>query len=326
MRKFIDPSKKQPLEEDSEGNLTLRGENTASVYRSHEGCYDFAIAGEECAAERGFYDIQYAKKSVNEFLPEDLEREWFDDMAPWRKTVLLSLGELAGKDVLLLGNGDTRREFFFLQLGANVVFTDLSIEAVKHAKREFGTIGFDETLRGTAEFHAVDALKLPFPDGSFDVIYGAAFVHHLEAAELERFFLEVHRCLRPGGISRFIDQAYSPIWRLMTESVFYPLKWWSYRRVPRSPADVRADREGGFRKARLSSLGDKCGFQRLLFHREWFFHRIATRHYGLFFNYSPAAIRRAKWLFRVTRWLDQRLAKSSFIERNGIMLVWGFDK
>jgi SAM-dependent methyltransferase len=42
-----------------------------------------------------------------------------------------------------------------------------------------------------------DAESLPFADGSFDLVFGHAVLHHLP--DLSRAFAELHRVLRPGG-------------------------------------------------------------------------------------------------------------------------------
>jgi SAM-dependent methyltransferase len=42
-----------------------------------------------------------------------------------------------------------------------------------------------------------DAEALPFPDASFDLVFGHAVLHHIPA--LDRAFEEFHRVLRPGG-------------------------------------------------------------------------------------------------------------------------------
>ena len=41
-----------------------------------------------------------------------------------------------------------------------------------------------------------DALALPFPDNSFDLVSCSLFAHHLEPAELERFTEEAWRVSR----------------------------------------------------------------------------------------------------------------------------------
>jgi ubiquinone/menaquinone biosynthesis C-methylase UbiE len=50
-----------------------------------------------------------------------------------------------------------------------------------------------------AEFQVGSALRLPSPDGSFDVVYAAAVVLYLRA------LAEVRRVLRPGGIVAVAD-------------------------------------------------------------------------------------------------------------------------
>jgi SAM-dependent methyltransferase len=51
-----------------------------------------------------------------------------------------------------------------------------------------------------ADFRLMDAHKLDFPDSSFDVVYGAGILHHLE---YERALLEIRRVLKPGGAMLF---------------------------------------------------------------------------------------------------------------------------
>jgi len=68
--------------------------------------------------------------------------------------------------------------------------------------------GMLETLRANAaslglavETEACDAASLPFADGSFDLVFGHAVLHHLP--ELDRAFAEFARVLRPGGTLYF---------------------------------------------------------------------------------------------------------------------------
>ena len=51
---------------------------------------------------------------------------------------------------------------------------------------------------------ACDAERLPFADGSFDVVLGHAVLHHLP--NLDRAFAEFHRVLRPGGWVAFCGE------------------------------------------------------------------------------------------------------------------------
>ena len=49
-----------------------------------------------------------------------------------------------------------------------------------------------------------DAERLPFADGSFDLVFGHAVLHHIP--DLERAFSELHRVLRPGGAIAFCGE------------------------------------------------------------------------------------------------------------------------
>jgi ubiquinone/menaquinone biosynthesis C-methylase UbiE len=320
---YVDPYTHTPLSKDSAGNLRCGSEGLIS-YRSREGCYDFVRPDPETQKERDHYDEEYSKKDVECISADTLKAQWFDEMTPWRQTLLESLGDIDGKNILLIGNGETTKELFFSIVGANVVFTDLSIEAVTRIKKQVEISGFSNRFIGSIEFHAVDALHLPFPNDSFDIIYGAAFVHHV--GDLDQFFNEVRRCLKVNGICRFIDQADSPIWRIMNRTILWPLKKYSYWRSPRSPGDLEADRRGGYTKDGLNSLMKTHGFHGLFFKREWFFFRIVSRHYGKFFNYDPTAMARGKTLFRCMKWLDTKLMNTWFMSTNGLMLTWGFTK
>jgi ubiquinone/menaquinone biosynthesis C-methylase UbiE len=51
---------------------------------------------------------------------------------------------------------------------------------------------------------AAEAETLPFPDGSFDLVFGHAVLHHIP--DLERAFSEFARVLRPGGTVAFCGE------------------------------------------------------------------------------------------------------------------------
>jgi SAM-dependent methyltransferase len=47
-----------------------------------------------------------------------------------------------------------------------------------------------------------DAHRMPFPDTSFDCVYGSSILHHLD---LDKALRDVHRVLRPGGVMAFAE-------------------------------------------------------------------------------------------------------------------------
>ena len=53
-----------------------------------------------------------------------------------------------------------------------------------------------------AEMHIMDAHELKFPDNSFDLVYGAGILHHLD---FEVALQQINRVLRPGGHMVFIE-------------------------------------------------------------------------------------------------------------------------
>ncbi len=321
---FINPYNGATLKSDCEGNLFYIDGMKMIVYKNYDGCYDFVSLDQETFYEKKHYDKEYSKRKLERLTTEAVKDEWNDEMTPRRKTFLKSLGDIAGKRILLLGNGNTSKEIYFQQLGANVVLSDLSIEVVKHKKREFELSELNKTGFSRIEFHAVDALHLPFADNSFDIIYGSAFVHHLD--DVDKFLKGVYRCLNESGICKFLDQATSPTWSFLKKTVFLPFKLYSYRRNPRSPADIRADQKGGFSKDEFAFLMNKHGFRDMIFIREYFFFRIVNRHYGKLFHLDNKAMRRARPLFLLMKWIDHYLSKTRWMKRNALMLVWGFDK
>jgi ubiquinone/menaquinone biosynthesis C-methylase UbiE len=324
LSEYVDPRNPNvPLIATARGDLTGLEGGATSVYKNHNGTFDFVENG-TTDSERGYYDSEYGRERPVKSLPSDLKGSWQMDVFPWRKTFFESLGNLEGKKVLLLGNGESSKELYFLQCGAKVVFTDLSIQAVLKIRREFEASPLYHKYANSIEFHAVDALHLPFRAGEFDIIYGSAFVHHLD--EIDIFFSEVYRCLRNGGICRFLDETDSPAWRVLKQTVLRPLKAYSHWKEPRSPADLRAEQRGGYTREQCRAIKERHNFKSVIFQPEWFFLRIVTRHFGKLVKFHPSAMRRARIMFLATKWLDIQLARSSWMKRQHLMLVWGFDK
>jgi len=325
--KFIDPYDGTPLCEDSDGNLRPEKQPSSVRYKKHDGCFDFVskvFLDNNLHREREFHDKLYSRETFVPLELEKLKNEWFDWMSPWRSTLLKSLGELPGKKILLVGNGEETKEMYFAAMGANVIYTDLSIEAVMRRKKQYESSEISRAGYGNIDFHAIDALHLPFPDDSFDIIYGAAVVHHLD--DVNQFFKEVYRCLRPSGICRFLDQAYSPIWRGLSTTVLLPLKKLSYWQSPRSLGDIRSDEKGGLTEESCRRIMNKHGFTDMFYEREYFFYRIAVRHYRKLVNYNARAIAFAKPFFRIMMLFDLISSKTHFMKNNSLVLTWGFNK
>jgi len=321
---FVHPYSKQSLKTDSGGNLFCEEAKQRDVYRCYGGCYDFLSASPNVGAARAAYDEHYAHDDAEVLTLSAVTRPWFDAVVPWRKTMLQNLGSFTGRRVLLLGNGESYKEFYFLHLGAQVVFTDLSLVAVRRAKAVFQASELWLRHRDDIEFHAVDAMHLPFPDQSFDVIYGSKFVGFLE--NVPEFFSEVARCLKPGGICRFADDASSPAWERVRQSLVHPIKARFSKASRDSLASVRSASKFGFEQESLVPLLEQYGFSRLVFIREYFFLRIGQLCLGKLLRWNAAGMRYARPACLALKWLDDMFAENPWIRRNQLALTWGFDR
>jgi malonyl-CoA O-methyltransferase len=101
-----------------------------------------------------------------------------------------AVGEVGGLTVLDLGCGTGRHATWLAAAGATVTAVDFS-EGMLRAAREKPGAAKIEFIRH--DLHH----RLPFSDGSFDVVVSGLVLEHLR--DLHAFFREVHRVTRVGG-------------------------------------------------------------------------------------------------------------------------------
>lgn len=105
----------------------------------------------------------------------------------------------AGERVLEIGVGAGTDHAQWAAVTDDLHGVDLTDAAIE-------TTGRNLALRGRhSDLQRLDAERLPFETGSFDVVYSWGVIHHAEAPE--RVFAEVHRVLRPGGV--FLGMLYA---------------------------------------------------------------------------------------------------------------------
>jgi len=114
----------------------------------------------------------------------------------------LALGEEPPRFARSLEIGAGTGYFTLNLLGAGLigeaVATDLSQRMLDELEGSAARLGFRvETVR-------CDASRLPFEDGSFDLVFGHAVLHHLP--DLDAAFREFRRLLRPGGTIAFCGE------------------------------------------------------------------------------------------------------------------------
>lgn len=106
-----------------------------------------------------------------------------------------SVGDLRGKKVLKLDLWNeainTRILDWVRSQGAQVVGLDLSRVVAFRARKNAVRNGHSPALL------RADIRELPFPEGSFDVVYTMGTIEHID--EYKDALQEIHRVLRPGG-------------------------------------------------------------------------------------------------------------------------------
>jgi SAM-dependent methyltransferase len=106
------------------------------------------------------------------------------------------LGDVRGQAVLDFGCGSGENSVILARRGARVVGLDISAALIDLARQRLSL----HDLNGTATFIVGSGHDVPVADGSIDVVFGIAILHHLDLAATSR---EVHRVLKPGGRAIF---------------------------------------------------------------------------------------------------------------------------
>jgi len=309
--------------QEERGAQLSRCSNCATEFPGIGGSFDFVITGKEEELERDYYQEAYLSRMVSKvtnFDPEYWSRRWADPHWPEGSLILNQIGDMKDKVILCLGNGPSTKELYFLYRGARVICSDLSMSGVLAAKSKYD-LG---ELASCAAFHAMDACRTSVKDQSVDVVYGYEFVHHLD--DLDMFFQEVYRVLKPGGMCIFFDCAYSNLYQGAKNKLLWPLMKLSHMLHKRSPEDLRASNIGGYKELSLQEIGKRHGFDRFFFERVMFFQYLAIRGIGAIFGWRlPQLCYRFPGL--VGRILDRIITdRLELFRRNRIGLVWAFHK
>jgi ubiquinone/menaquinone biosynthesis C-methylase UbiE len=103
-------------------------------------------------------------------------------------------------DALEIGAGTGYFSLNLLQAGAieRATATDISPGMLATLEENAGQLGL------AVRTAAAEAETLPFPDGSFDLVFGHAVLHHIP--DLAQAFSEFSRVLRPGGTLAFCGE------------------------------------------------------------------------------------------------------------------------
>lgn len=285
----------------------------------HQGVYDLVAASTDRGAEQEFYDSVYgSKEPASRRDIAECEALWHCGHQPELRVVRKAVGSVAGKDVLLLGNGASEKELaFLLEAPRMLVYSDLSTCAALRIKRAYDFTSYQDRVM----FAAIDAQRIPFCDQSFDMVYGFAMVHHLP--DLRAFIDGVKRVLRPGGRAVFLDDAFAPVWHAAKQTVLKPLMKYSHRATGISPEDYRFSMSGGFKEAELAAILGAAGCE-AWFERASLVTYVTFRAIEKLLPQGMSNRLKASALSRVTTGFDRVLGRFSSVRANQIRLIWGF--
>jgi len=137
--------------------------------------------------EERFHD-EWARSTPVEAI--QVEASFEAPTAPENRHILQWLGDVRGLSLLDLGSGCGEAAVYFAKRGAHVTAVDLSSDMLDLVQRVAKAHGVS---LATAQMSA-DELK--FPDATFDVVYAANLLHHVD---IPKCLDEIHRVLKPGG-------------------------------------------------------------------------------------------------------------------------------
>jgi SAM-dependent methyltransferase len=225
--------------------------------------------------------IRDANVRYHDLAAEHYDSKWgikYDAVGQAQVTSKLSkaLGHEPGRysRALEIGAGTGYFSLNLLRAGVigEAVATDISPGMLGKLERSAAELGLP------IETAACEASKLPFDDGSFDLLFGHAVLHHLP--DLDAAFQEFRRVLRPGGAMAFCGEpshygdriaawpkrganAVAPLWRALMGAGPRPSNGngngaWSEENRLEQVVDVHA-----FTPAELSSHAGAAGFERV---------------------------------------------------------------
>ncbi len=144
------------------------------------------------------------------------------------------LGDLPERHVVEYGCGLGRFSILLARAGARVSAFDISEGSIEAARAWATSLGLADRI----DFRVAAGENLPYEDGSFDLAFGKAVLHHLDP---ERGAAELARVLRPGGRAVFSEPlGTNPVVVFARARLPYPGKHERGADIPLRHSDIAA--------------------------------------------------------------------------------------
>lgn len=131
-----------------------------------------------------------------------------------RAEYFVSVGKIVSTDKVLeigCGTGLFTKKVYKMSK-ANIIATDLSLDLLEIAKKEVPDINFQ----------IADAMKLPFANNEFDVVFGSSILHHLDFIPALN---EILRVLKPEGRMVFAEPNMLNPQIFVQKNILFIKKW-----------------------------------------------------------------------------------------------------
>src|SRR2546423_7576090 len=158
----------------------------------------------QSATEKSWHDALYRTRSPGNVVVSPDIRQRYLEAKQWRlfhlELMFKLAGDVAGKNALCVGCGDSNSPVLLALKGARVWAFDLSLEAIRLQRRMAEANGVASSIHLAVS----SADQLCYRSCFFDVGFGSAILHHLPDRLVEHA-RELAPVVKPGGFALFAE-------------------------------------------------------------------------------------------------------------------------